>query len=881
MDMVRLASPWLLVIALPVSAVIFYAGLGGRAWRRRGRQASGIFAPLRRGAVARAALTCLAGVLVVAALAGPSLRVSRDGVAPVCIVQDISASMTAGGEAPAPDVLMPYAAALPRGHVGLVQFAGAPRVIAEPFASEAGALAGSGARAVFDRPPGASGLEETNLAAGLAAAGAALPGGQGIVLLYSDARETRASAVAEAARLASRGIQIFAVAPNAAPRHARIVSIAPAAEPVAGRPVTIEVGVASTVAAEIQVSLERQPADGVPAARWERRIAVSPDAGATLLFPDAALPNGLYFYEAQARLAGDAYPSHSRARAAVRVGTFRRLLYVFGPKGPGPLPPVLRRNLPPDLHFRAMPVGMLTPAVMADASVVVLDNVSAWSVGPETAGRLARWVTEGGMGLLALGGDAAFAAGGYAESPLEDVLPVSSRTTERPGLEIMLAVDASGSMNEKVGEVTKLALAKQAILALRPALSDADRLGIVAFAGEPRAVSPLTPVSQWEGLKARLLALAAGGGTRITPAVDQALKPLAPRGADDKTVRHVLLLSDGRSEDFDIARLVTQARGRGATISAVATGPDADIVRLGRLAADSGGRLYATGNLGQLAETFLEDLAWARGEGLRQEVRPAVWRRPEPIWRQAGAPLPPVPAWNATRPKEQADVAWQAAPRPGEEPVPLLACWQRGLGRTAAAPWPAATAPAEWAAGDRLGRDLTSVIAWLSARRTPVGWSARLVERDGAGWVRVEERPDAIGLSHTPFTAVPLSDALGGTGGAVLAQVGPGIYEAAPGARLGEAAVFAVRRQDNSDGAVHLAMPRVAPREFERLGVDRLRLEEIVRAGGGQILSSPQALADIVRRRETRGYLPIGIYFVWAAGAAVGLRVVLRLTGRL
>jgi Mg-chelatase subunit ChlD len=880
MDIVRLASPWVLLVALPVWAALLYAALGPRLFGRRGKEAAGVLRPLRHGAMGRAVLACLAAALLAAALAGPQVCVSREGVAPVSIVQDISASMT-GADPSAAEQLLPWARALPPGRAGLVQFAASPRIIAEPFSREAASLAGPGGAAVFARPQGAAGLDETNLAAGLEAAGAALPGGQGLLLLYSDGRETRGHAVAEATRLAARGIQVFALVPPVAPRHARVASIGPASEPVAGRPVTIEVRVVSTAAAEVQVSLDRQLSETLPAARWERRVRVAPDAGTTLLFEDAALPDGLYSYQAEVRLADDAFPQQARARGAVRVGTFRTLLYVFGAKGPGPLPPMLRPMLPPGMHLRGKPVGMLTPAVMADASVIILDNVPAWSLGPQAAARLARWVTGGGLGVLALGGDTSFAAGGYADSPLEDLLPVSSRTGERPPMEIVLALDSSGSMNEKVGEVAKLALAKQAVLSLRPALADVDRLGIVAFAGEPRVVSPPVPMSQWEALKARLLALAAGGGTRITPAVEESLKCLSPRAAEDKTVRHVLLLSDGRSEDFDLPRLAALARERGATISAVATGPDADTGRLGRLASDAGGRLYATGNLGQLAETFLEDLAWARGEGLREEPRPAAWRRPEPIWRQAGPPLPPVSAWNATRAKERADVEWVAAPKPGESAVPLLASWQRGLGRAAAMPWAVASAPPAWAAGDRLGRDLASVLAWLAAGRSPIGWTARLEQRDGASWVRVEERPATIGASRSPFVAVALADAASEAGGVTLAQVAPGIHEAATGARTGEAAVFAVHREDNSDGLLHLAMPGLAPREFERLGVDRVHLQEIAGAGGGQILSAPQALADLVKRRETRGYEPVGIYLVGAAGVLVLLAIALRLAGRL
>ena len=878
MDPVRFSSPWVLLIALPVWAVIVYAALGGPRFPGRGRESAPVFRFARRGAAGRALLSCAAAGLIIAALAQPWLRVSREGLAPVCLVQDVSASMKSADPAWAADVLARWARALPRGQVGLVQFAGGAEAVAEPFSPAAGVLAGPDAAAALAKAPAALRLDDTDVAAGLEAAARLLPSGQGALLLYTDARETRGHAAAAATRLAARGIQVFAVAPAISARHAHIVSIRPASEPAPGQPVAIEVQVASTVAAEVQVHLERQPTEGDAGAKWDRRLDVSPGAGATLLFDDANLPSGISYYDAEVRLPDDAYPQHCRARAAVRVGPVRQVLYVFGPKGPGSLLAALRRQLPPGLHFSGKPASALAPAGLAEASVVVLDNISAWSLGDEMAARLAGWVTEGGLGLLALGGDTSFAAGGYADSPLDGVLPVTSRTGERPPIAMVLVVDSSGSMNEKVGEVPKLALAKQAVLAMRPALSGADRLGIIAFAGQPREVSPLTPLAQWENLRQRLLTILGGGGTRITPAVQAGLDLFAPRAADDKTVRHLLLLSDGRSEDFDIERLGAAARARGVTISAVATGPDADTDRLGRLAAGAGGRLHGAGNLGQLAETFLEDLAWARGEGLRDESRPAVWRRPEPIWRQAGPALPPVPAWNATRAKEGADVEWDAAPKTGQPAAPLLASWQRGLGKAAAMPWPVAQASGAWVSGGVLGRDLPAVITWLSATQTPVDWSARLVDREGVWWVRVEERPRAIGASAVPFVAVALA---GPASAVVLPQVAPGIYEAAAAARTGDAAVLAVHRQDNSGGVVHVPVPWLAPLEFDRLGLDRPYLEEIVRAGGGRILTTPQALADIVRERRLRGYEPVGAYFVWAAGAMVALMVVLRLTGRL
>jgi Mg-chelatase subunit ChlD len=879
MDIVRLASPWILLLALPAWAAILYASLGVRFGL--GRDA-GSFRPrrsTRQGAVGRAALACLASALLIAAVAGPRLRVSRQGVAPVCIVEDVSASMACAARPPAEE-LARWSAALPRGQAGLARFAGGAAVVAAPFSREADALASPRAATSAGGPTAVGRTDETDIAAGLETAASALPGGQGVLLLYSDGRETRPGAVAAAGRLAARDIRVFAVAPDLHPRHARIISIASRSQPAPGRPVTLQVAVTSTVAADVQVVLTRQAADGAEGARWQRTVPLDGRTAAVLLFEDAALPEGLYAYEAQVTLAQDAWPQYSGARFMLRVGTPRRTLYVFGSKGPGPLPPILRRHLPPGTVLNGKPVNVVTPAAVADASVIILDNIPAWTLGAEMAGLLSRAVTDGGAGLLALGGDASFAAGGYGDSPLESTLPVTSRTAERPPLAMVIVVDSSGSMNEKVGEVQKLALAKQAVLALRPALAGGDRLGIVAFAADARVLSPLAPLTQWDDLRAKLLALQAGGGTRITPAALAAMGLFPARAPGDRTVRHVLLLSDGRSADFDIDRLVADSKSRAITVSVVATGPDADRDRLGRLAAGAAGRLYATGDLGRLTEAFLEDLAWARGEGLRDGPAQASWRDPQPIWPRAGPALPPVPAWNATKAKQGADVLWTATVAAPAEAPPLLACWQRGLGKAAAMPWPVAGASGPWLSDDTVGRYLTSVMAWLSAAPVPTDWSASLVERGGTWQVRVEQRPEAIDKSAVPFVAVPLGGAADAAG-VVIPQVAPGIYEAATGTRTGEAAVIAVHRQDNAGGAIHLAAVGLPPLEFEHVGVDAVRLEEIVRAGGGQVLTAPAALADVVRQRETHGYEAVGIYLVWAAGAAVVAMVALRLAGRL
>jgi len=859
MDSLRLAHPWVVAALVPAWAMIL--------WSVRRPAAR------RPGAAGRAVLACLASALLLVALAGPSVRV--EGPAAVCLVQDVSPSMAlAGADAAARTVLPPCASALGDLPVGLVQFDTAPALTVAPSrGAPALRLAETYTRS-HARPIAAG----TDIAAALREAALALPGGRGVLVLWTDARETHGDAVRAASRLAAGGIAIHALLPPLQPpSDAHVVGVQTPAAVEAARAVPIRVRLIASRPMGAAVRLRRLPSGRAPEAVYERRVRIEPPAGAEFLFKDTPPAEGLYVYEAEVAAEADAVPSNNRASSTVRVGPARAVLYVFSTPQPGPLL-ALVSQAEPGAPVRAVAAHAIPPAPPADTSVVVLDNVSAWALGREASEHLVQAVTRGGVGLLAVGGDAAFSAGGYAESPLEDILPLSSRTGRRPPLELVLVVDASGSMNESSGDVRKLTLAKEAVLALRPALNAADRIGIIAFAGEPRVVSPLVPAADWDSLRDRLLALEAGGGTRITPAVRRAAEMLRPTaGPSDTTVRHVLLLSDGRSEDFDVPRLAALCAEGSASVSAVATGPDADLDRLGRLAEQTGGRLYRSADLARLAETFLADLAWARGEGLAEEPRDAAWRQAEPVWPKAGPPLPPVAEWNLTRPKDGATVHWETR----EGAVPLLATWRRGLGKVAAMPWPVGRAGGAWTADDLLARSVGRVLAWLRGPGDPADWSARLVEHDGRWRVRVEESPSAIEPVPRRFTASILGVEAREAPDVPLETVGPGFYAADLGPQGAQAASVAVRAGDEPGVRAWLAMPGLAPREYEHFGADLERLDAIAEAGGGQVHRTTNSLAEAVSGVLARHEKPMGVYLVWAAGAVVLVLVAGRLAGRL
>ena len=70
-------------------------------------------------------------------------------------------------------------------------------------------------------------------------------------------------------------------------------------------------------------------------------------------------------------------------------------------------------------------------AAYLSASVIVLDNVPATALPPAAPQYLQQHVRDLGGGLVILGGDQAFAAGGYVNTPLDAVSPLPVRRLGR------------------------------------------------------------------------------------------------------------------------------------------------------------------------------------------------------------------------------------------------------------------------------------------------------------------------------------------------------------------------------------------------------------------------------------------------------------------
>src|SRR5204863_3145818 len=111
---------------------------------------------------------------------------------------------------------------------------------------------------------------------------------------------------------------------------------------------------------------------------------------------------------------------------------------------------------------------------------LVLVNVPTTSLTLDQQTTLQSYVQDYGRGLVVVGGNTSFSLGGYANSPLADLLPVDPATPARRELgsvALILVIDKSGSMDLSRNDVSKIAMAREAAILATEALNPNDQVG--------------------------------------------------------------------------------------------------------------------------------------------------------------------------------------------------------------------------------------------------------------------------------------------------------------------------------------------------------------------------------------------------------------------
>jgi len=179
------------------------------------------------------------------------------------------------------------------------------------------------------------------------------------------------------------------------------------------------------------------------------------------------------------------------------------------------------------------------------------------------------------------------------------------RNAARPPINLALAVDTSGSMEGK-----SIDDARAACLALVDALSEGDRIAVVAFHSSTEVIVPSTRISKAniDGLRARIRAMQARGTTDMNGGLSAAVSEVS-RHLDPKGINRIVLLGDGvPNDESQIVNIARSAGPHGISITALGLGLDYNETLMNQVAQVSGGKYHFISDSSRVASVFQEEV---------------------------------------------------------------------------------------------------------------------------------------------------------------------------------------------------------------------------------------------------------------------------------
>jgi len=448
-------------------------------------------------------------------------------------------------------------------------------------------------------------------------------------------------------------------------------------------PFRIEIRLEGYPDGEVPFSVLR---NGEPQAQGSAKIR---NGSAVVRFFDRLGVGGGVRYDVRLR-SEDAFPGNDRATAWVEVDGGPALVLVTA-YGDDPVADVLARQ---GFQVRvADDPRRLELGHLAGARGIIINNVPASELDPGFLSGLDHFLRVQGGGLLMAGGEYSFGAGGYFESPIDPLLPVSMELREdHRTLSVAMAIvmDRSGSMSAGVsGGKTKMDLANEGAARSIELLGPRDAVTVFAVDSTAHSIVPLTSISDGAGPiidKVRRVR-SMGGGIYVYEGLSAAWDQLqrAPQGQ-----RHVILFSDAADSEQPgrYQELVAEMVAENTTVSVIGLGTDADVDAelLQDIATRGGGRIFFSTDPVTLPALFAQEtVAVARSTFVDEPVGV----EPTSGWLEVSSKpienLSVIDGYNLSYLREDATAG---ALSRDEYEAPLVAFWNRGGGRVAAVSFP-------------------------------------------------------------------------------------------------------------------------------------------------------------------------------------------------
>ena len=550
------------------------------------------------------------------------------------------------------------------------------------------------------------------------------------IILITDGVETQGDAVHTALRGKDFGIQIDTVPiyPSDDP-EVMLERIDAPAQVKQGAPFNVEVLIHSNHEDVAEIRLFKNKFE---VAKQEVRLAEGENR---VVFTETVMESGTLTYDAICRTTKDTRYDNNRALGIVAVTGQPKVLLIDENESQTRY---LARALE-DAKIRVdVRNGLGVPNELADLQnyeLVIFSDVPANRLTQNQMELIRTYVQDLGGGFMMLGSENSFGLGGYYKTPIEEILPVRTDTEkkkETPSLAMVLVIDKSGSMGG-----IKIELAKQASRAAVELLGRRDKIGVVAFDSSPFWISEMHDAADKQYLSDQIGSITAGGGTNLHPALEQAYFALTETTAK---LKHVIVLSDGQSQDGDWYGIASAMRADRITISTVGIGSGADMNLLGNLANWGGGREYFTQDPYNIPQIFAKETVTASKSAIIDE--PFIPQYVKPTQVLIGIDLELAPfllGYVATQPRPTAEIFLVS-----DRGDPLLASWQYGLGKSVAFTSDAkARWASDWLEWPGYGKFWTQLVRDTMRKATLSNFQAEISQEKGIAHLAIDALDDA------------------------------------------------------------------------------------------------------------------------------------------
>lgn len=486
---------------------------------------------------------------------------------------------------------------------------------------------------------------------------------------------------------------------------------------------------------------------------------------------------------------------------------------------------------------------------LLEYSLVILSNIPANLVPEDARKALATYVRDLGGGLIMVGGDDSFGAGGWTDTPVEEVMPVTfdikSKKQIPKGALALVMHACEVPQGNYWGERVAVASVKT--------LSSRDLIGVLSYQWKDAEQKywdvPLQEVRD----KARIIQMIKNMQMGDMPDLDAVMRPgvdeLAKRR--DAAAKHMIVISD-----FDPAPpradLLKKMKEHKITCSTIAIGwggHPIDVAKAREIAETTGGKYYTTEKYDELPQIFIKESKIVR-RTLVQEIEfvPTLVNIPSSLVEGLrGDAIPSLGGYVLCTAKPLAQIPLVRHTEDGQDPI--LAYWQVGLGKTVAFSsglWP--RWGADWAQWPKFSKLWAQIARWASRQAASAAFDVSTSVQGGKGRIRIDALDqDAAAMNFMNIEGMlvnPESDSKP----LQLTQTGPGRYEAEfdaqrTGSYVVNLAYRSGRGESATSGTLQTGLSVAYSPEYRELRTNEAMLRELADRTGGRELKSNEAKA--------------------------------------